>query len=316
MTSNTPPVRMGVLGCASIAERRMLPAMLDHPQVQLTAVASRSAAKAQRFADRFGAEPVTGYARLLERADVDAVYVPLPPHLHYEWTVAALRAGKHVLCEKPFVPTVGEADRAVQVAHAAGLVLMESFMFLHHGQHATVRELVESGVIGELRGFWSEFGIPADRTGAAPRHLSTLPEVAAYPIRAARLFLGDGLRVLGATETPTAGGALLARPAGPLAQLAYGVDHGYRSGYALWGSAGRIVLDRAFSTPDTHSPVVRIERQDHVEKRILRPDKQFTNLAGAFVRAVRDGAGTAEAADDILRHARLVESIRAAAGRP
>ncbi|MER7720028.1 Gfo/Idh/MocA family oxidoreductase [Streptomyces flaveolus] len=316
------PLRLGVLGCADIARRRMLPSLSHQPLVTVTAVASRSLERAREVTGRFGGVPVGSYERLLERDDVDAVYVPLPPELHVEWTLRALQAGKHVLCEKPFAPSAAEAEKAVALARERGLLLMESFMFLHHSQHARVRELVADGLIGEVQLFSSQFGIPL-RPGpdGGGQRASTLPEVAAYPIRAARHFLGP-LRVAGAQERAAsalgprpAGSALLVSGSGVAAQLSYGVEHAYRSGYSLWGSRGRLRLERAFSTPDEHTPVLTVERDGEVREIALRPDRHFTNIAGVFARTVLDGEDFAPHARDILEHAALVEEVeRAAAG--
>jgi dTDP-3,4-didehydro-2,6-dideoxy-alpha-D-glucose 3-reductase len=311
-------VRVGVLGCASIAERRMLPSMGRQPLVEIAAIASRDPARAASFAARFGGEPVTGYDALLARPDVDAVYLPLPPGLHVEWTLRALRAGKHVLCEKPFATSLAEAETPVRVAGEHGLLLMESFMFLYHAQHAAVARLVAGGAIGELRGFASDFGIPAlpAGDGCPVRHASTLAEVAAYPIRAAQLFLGDGLAVVGGYRCADgrfgpqpSGAALLVSPAGVTAQLRYGLDHGYRSGYALWGSAGYLSLHRAFSTPDEHVPVIRLDRGGTVEEIALEPDRQFVNVAGEFARAILHNGDFRPYGEAILRQARLVDAI-------
>ncbi len=314
-------LRIGVMGCADIAERRMLPSMQVQPLVEVTAVASRTAERARSFTDRFGGTPLAGYDALLERDDVDAVYIPLPPQMHVEWTLRALAAGKHVLCEKPFATDLAEAEKAVSYARERGLLVMESFMFLHHGQHAEVRRMVADGVIGELQLFSSEFGIPL-RAGADGRlgHASTLPEVAAYPIRAAQLFLGDGLRVVGSQERALsaygprpAGTSLLVSPSGVPAQLTYGVEHSYRSGYTLWGSEGRLRLDRAFSTPDAHVPVVRLEQQSGTREIELKPDRQFTNVAGEFAKAILHGEDFTPHTEAIMRHAQLVEAVRQSA---
>ncbi|MET9958582.1 Gfo/Idh/MocA family oxidoreductase [Streptomyces sp. NPDC006326] len=310
-------VRIGVLGCADIAERRMLPSMLRQPLVEVTAVASRRIERAQDFAAKFGGAAVAGYERLLEREDVDAVYIPLPPDLHVEWTLRALAAGKHVLCEKPFATSLADAEKAVSFARESGLLLMESFMFLHHSQHARVRELVAEGLIGEVQLFTSEFGIPLRPGG---ERASTLPEVAAYPIRAARLFLGEGLRVAGAQVRPAspygpqpAGSALLTAPSGVAAHLAYGVEHGYRSGYGLWGSEGRLRLERAFSTPDEFTPVLQVERGGVTREIPLARDRHFTNIAGVFARAVLEGEDFTPHTEEVLAHARLVDEVERAA---
>ncbi|MFJ7208343.1 Gfo/Idh/MocA family protein [Streptomyces sp. NPDC098789] len=306
-------LRIGVLGCADIADRRMLPSMLRQPLVRITAIASRTIEKARHFTDRFGGAPLAGYEKVLERADVDAVYIPLPPELHVEWTLRALAAGKHVLCEKPFATSLPDAEKAVAAAREHGLLLMESFMFLHHSQHARVRELVADGVIGEVQLFTSEFGIPLRPGGV---RASTLPEVAAYPVRAAQLFLGPDLRVAGAQVRPDsaygpqpAGSALLTSLSGAAAHLAYGVEHSYLSGYGLWGSEGRLRLERAFSTPDDFTPILRVERATGTEEIPLAPDHHFTNIAGTFARTVLEGQPFTPHAEAILTHAHLMEAI-------
>ncbi|UKY51797.1 Gfo/Idh/MocA family protein [Streptomyces inhibens] len=318
-------VALGVVGCASIARRRMLPSMLRQPLIDVVAVASRTPAKAAAFAAEFNCEAVTGYDELLKRDDLDAVYIPLPPGMHPEWTIKALRAGKHVLCEKPFAATRPEALQAVTVAREEGLLLMESFMFLHHSQHTAIAKLISDGVIGELHSFSSEFGfppLPAGEDRYLTRHASALLEVGVYPVRAAQLYLGGELDVLGAHLRPArdggldvGGSALLSAPSGVTAQLTFGLTHFYRCEYTLWGSEGKLSLSRAFTTPDTHSPVVRIERQDHVEELTLPADQQFVNISGAFADAILKGNDFAPHGDAILRQADLIDGIRKSAMR-
>ncbi|WP_393088419.1 hypothetical protein [Streptomyces sp. LN704] len=114
-----------------------------------------------------------------------------------------------------------------------------------------------------------------------------------------------------------AGGALLTAPSGAAAQLAYGVEHAYRSGYDLWGSEGRLRLERAFSTPDEHVPVLHVERGGTVQEIRLAPDTHFTNIAGVFARAVLDGEDFTPHTEAVLAHARLVDEVeQAAATRP
>jgi NDP-hexose-3-ketoreductase len=316
-------VRLGVLGCAGIAWRRTLPAVTGVPSLRVVAVASRDAGKADRFAARFGGEAVVGYERLLDRTDVDAVYLPLPTGLHHEWATRALAAGKHVLSEKPLATSLAEARALVTLARERGLRLMENFMFLYHSQHTAVRKLVADGVVGEPRVFSAAFGIPplpdTDVRYRPELGGGALLDVGVYPIRAAQLFLGSGITVVGSSlnhgrGVDLAGSALLRDAAGVTAELSFGFVHGYRSTYALWGSDGRVSLDRAFTPPAEYQPVVRIEQQNRVEERTLPADHQFANIATAFARAVLDDAppGPAEG-DAILRQAALVDAVRAAA---
>lgn len=319
-------VRVGVLGCADIAWRRMLPAMARRPEIELVAVASRDAARAEDFAGRFGCAAVHGYDALLERSDLDAVYIPLPAGLHAEWILRSLDSGVHVLSEKPLVTSHADAVKTVMYARERGLLLMESFMFLRHSQHAAVRALVDEGAIGELRTFVSDFGIPPRPAGNIRNDPAigggSLGDVGVYPIRAAQLYLGTGIEVAGAClkmhpsyGVDVAGSALLHDADGVLAQLGFGFSHFHRSRYELWGSEGHLTVDDAFIPTHTTRPVIRIERTDHREERTLPSDDQFANIAGEFARAVLDGADFTPHGESIMRQSALVDQVAARARR-
>ena len=322
--STTDRLRMGVMGCADIAWRRTVPAMLSNPAAQIVAIASRDLRKATEFTDRFGGVPLAGYEALLERDDVDAVYIPLPALMHAEWIERALEAGKHVLVEKPMTDSYERTVRLVELARSRGLVLLENFMFLYHSQHAAVRKLLADGVIGELRGFSSAFTIPPKPEGDI-RYLRDVGggaflDFGGYPVRAALHFLGGDLQVVGAVfrhdterDVVMSGNVLLRNPEGIGAQLTFGMEHSYRNSYSLSGSTGRILLDRVFTPPENHQPALRIERQDHREEIDLPADHQFANVISAFVRAVLDGADLRSQEEGTLRQASLIEQIHQAA---
>jgi predicted dehydrogenase len=316
---------MGVVGCADIARRRMLPAMAAHPGIELVAVASRDADRAAETARTFGCRPVSGYAALLGRSDLDAVYLPLPVALHAEWTEAALRAGRHVLVEKPLTPDPDRAAELCDLARQRGLVLAENVLFVHHRQHAVVRDLVQRGEIGELRALRAAFSIPALPEGniryRADLGGGALWDVGLYPVRLALHLLGPDLEVLGAAraagpgkEVDTSGAALLRTPAGVVAHLDWGLDHAYRSVYELVGSTGRILVDRAFTPPADHRPTIQVERGGTTQVRRSAPDDQVTNALDAFVASIRGGSPAAD--DTPLAQIRLLDDIRRAARLP
>ncbi|MCX5527368.1 Gfo/Idh/MocA family oxidoreductase [Streptomyces bobili] len=317
-----PVLRIGVLGCADIAVRRILPAIVEHPSVRLVALASRDRARAERLAARFGCAAVTGYKALLDREDINAVYVPLPPGMHHEWVTEALAAGKHVLVEKPLSTTYAQSVELVAMAGRLGLALTENFMFLHHSQHEAVRAM--AGEIGELRVFTSSFGVPPPDPSSF-RHDARLGggallDVGVYPLRAAQLHLAGELDVLGAclrvdeaTGVDVAGSALLSTATGVTAQLDFGFQHAYRSVYALWGSRGRLSVPRAFTPPREHRPVVRIEQQDRLTEVTLPADHQVGNALDAFASAVHSETVRASLGEALLRQALLVEQVRKAA---
>ncbi|MFJ3973831.1 Gfo/Idh/MocA family protein [Streptomyces sp. NPDC090021] len=317
------PLRIGVLGCADIAWRRMLPAIAGCPDTRLVAIASRDAAKAARFTGRFGGEPVVGYDRLLERPDVDAVYVPLPVALHAPWVERALRAGKHVLCEKPLTGTPQGTARLVALAAESGLALLENYMFLSHRRHALVRTLVADGAIGELRHLSAEFAVPP-RDPADIRYRpelggGALLDIAGYPVRTAQWYLGDELTVVGAWLNEAAGGvdvsgaALLAGPEGVTAQLTFGMDHVYGARYVLWGSTGRVTVPLAYTPPAAAGTSVVLEGRDGGRELVVPPDDQFTRTLLAFVARVREGVPSDLEGAPLVRQAELVDRIRRAA---
>ncbi|MCP2167712.1 Gfo/Idh/MocA family protein [Goodfellowiella coeruleoviolacea] len=181
------PVRFDVLGCARVAWRHFLPALALARGASLTAVASRDQGRAERFAREFGCAAVTGYRALLDRDDVDAVYLPLPTGLHARWAAEALRAGKHVLVEKPMATTRADAEELVELARRVGRCVAENRMFAHHPQHEAVRALVADGAIGALRVVTSAMAVPP-----LPTH--------APVVRVERPGRGDGLRLPAADQ--------------------------------------------------------------------------------------------------------------------
>ncbi|MEV6589139.1 Gfo/Idh/MocA family protein [Streptomyces acidicola] len=320
----TGPLRVGVMGCAGIAVRRMLPAFEACPDIEIAAVASRDEAKARQVAERFGCRPVHGYAELLEQDDIQAVYVPLPAALHAEWTEAALTAGRHVLAEKPLTTDRHRTGELLDLARTRGLVLMENVMFVHHRRHEEVRRLVAEGAIGELRAFHAAFTIPplpdGDIRYNAELGGGALADVGVYPLRAALHFLGHDLDLVGARlvqgpgrQVETSGAALLSTPGTVTAQITFGMEHAYRSSYELWGSEGSITVDRAFTPPADHVPVIGLHRGGTVEEIRLEPHDQVAATVAAFAAAVR--TGTLPDTGATLRQAELLDEIHRSASR-
>nr|AEU17888.1 putative 3-ketoreductase [Streptomyces antibioticus] len=317
----TPPVRVGVMGCAEIARRRMLPAMAAADDIEVVAVASRDGRKAAELARTYGCRPVTGYDRLLAHPEVEAVYIPLPLAMHAQWVEAALSAGRHVLVEKPMSVDPQEVRRLFALAAARGLALMENVMFVHHRLHETVRRLLEDGEIGELRAMHAEFSIPRlpDHDIRYQPELGggALWDVGLYPVRAAMHFLGGDLRVVGSVLTvgrgrgvDTAGAVLLSRKDGVTAQVAFGIEHAYASRYRLVGSAGQIGVERAFTPPADHAPVIGVETASGRRELLLAPDDQVANTLRAFTAGVRAGSVPEALTDSCVRQADLLDQVR------
>lgn len=313
------PLRIGVLGCADIARRRMLPAFAACEDTEVAAVAGRNTARAAALAAEYGARSYGAYGDLLADAQVDAVYVPLPLALHAEWTEAALRAGKHVLAEKPVTDELARTQDLFALARERGLVLRENVMFVHHRQHARVLDLLAEGAIGELRTFRAEFTVPrrpADDIRYDPAlGGGALCDTGVYPLRAAMLLLPGELDVVGAvsTSTPgfevdTAGAALLRTPEGVTAHLTWGLDHAYRNTYELHGTRGTLTVDRVFTPPADHVAVGVLETASGREEIPLGADDQVANVVRQFAATARAPGRNTER--DCLRQAALLAAVR------
>ncbi len=198
----TRPLRWGLLSTARI-NRALIPALRGSRRNRLVAVASRSQEQADAYAKEWSIPRALGsYEALLADPDIDVIYNPLPNSLHAEWSIRALRAGKHVLCEKPMALSVAEVDEITAAAHESGCVLAEAFMYRHHPQTLKAQELVHSGALGELRLIRGAFTFTLTREGnyRAVKEMGggSLWDVGCYPVNYARSLLGvEPLEVFG-----------------------------------------------------------------------------------------------------------------------
>ncbi|MFL1430577.1 MULTISPECIES: Gfo/Idh/MocA family protein [unclassified Nocardiopsis] len=314
------PVRVGVLGHSDIGRRRTLPAIAATPGMEAVCLASRDRGRAREAGRELGVEPVVGYGRLLERDDVDAVYVPLPVMLHEEWVRRCLLHGKHVLVEKPLAPDAAAAESLVSLAASLDLVLLENHTFLRHAQLARVRELLEEGAVGEVRALSAVFSIPprpSDDIRYRPElGAGALLDVGVYPLRITSHLLGPDLDVAGAVlredtsrGVVVSGAALLRAARGATASVVFGMEHAYRAHFEVHGSEGILRAERQFSTPDDHRPVLGLSRSGGHEEIVLEPDRQFENTLAEFRDAVRGRSSAAAAMRDSVRQARLVDAV-------
>ena len=317
-------IRVGILGCASIAKRSLAPSFAAHDAFELAAVASRTAEKAAAFAEQYGSRPCT-YNELVDAPDVDLVYCPLPTGLHHEWVGKCLRTGKHVLCEKSLACTFDEVCDLVETARAHKLFLMESFQFRFHAQNLFVRQLLADGAIGPIRQVVVRFGIPPFPEGAANIRYSkelgggALLDNGAYTVKAATYLLGSDIKVLAAMrggETDELGGVdltgsiMMRTKDGIPIQTAYGFDHFYQNGYEIWGKSGKIVTTRAFTARDDFDAPVVVETLSGRETKTFRDD-HFARLLDYIAKTISAGDFGAEYLE-CETQARILQAAREA----
>ncbi|MDS1270797.1 Gfo/Idh/MocA family oxidoreductase [Lipingzhangella sp. LS1_29] len=319
MGTDRRTIRLGLLGCADVAVRRVLPAVTRLPGMELAVSASRTLDKAEKVAADFGGEAVEGYERLLENPHVDAVYIPLPSGMHAHWTERALAAGKHVLAEKPLTTGAGDTESLHALAVERGLVLRENFMFLGHRLHDRVAALLESQSLGRIHSFHAAFTIPA-RPARDIRHCpelggGALLDTAGYPVRAAIRFFGTDMEVSGAVlrhdpalGVDLSGSALLRTSDGVAIHCTFGLDHHYTSTYQFLGSAGRLSVDHVFTTPADHRPIIRIDDAAGRSEEHVPADDQFVNSLSFFADDIRRSNPGTDSATRV--QAKVIDRIR------
>ncbi len=313
------PIRIGVMGCANIAQRTMLNKFIQAPQFELVAVASRSLDKSKLVANKFNCEAIQGYMNLINRDDISAIYMPLPTGLHEEWVMKSLNRNKHVFVEKSFGRNYKETSNMIELAKSKNLVVMENFMFLYHKQHKFVEEVISSGEIGEIRCFRSSFGFPPldEESFRYNKALGggSLLDAGAYTVRAAQLILGPSLEVSSSflkrneSGVDIYGGAQLVNPKGHLAQVAFGFDNFYQCNYEIWGAKGKITAHKAFTPNAEFKPVITVEKHGFSKDYVTDSDDHFRNIIFSFGQKIRKTNKLNLHYDEILNQSALLDEI-------
>lgn len=297
LKNDEAPLRVGVLGCSDIAVRKFIPALAGCRGAVLTAISSRSPARA---AGLYPGEAcaLLDHEQLLAAADIDLVYLSLPNHLHEEWAIRVLGAGKHLICEKPLGLSPESVERMLAFAESKGLLLYENLMFLHHPQHAIIREMVRSGRIGRLRGLRAVFTFPMPRQGDFRldpcRGGGALHDLSRYPLGAALFhlqgvpasFRGHALYRDG-LNTALHGTAITAEDEIFSFAMAFGQQ--YQSCYELAGDRGLIRLDRAFTTPADLEAKIMVRAGSESSDVFVPPCDHFAGMIEAVARLIRGG---------------------------
>jgi hypothetical protein len=256
---------------------------------------------------------------MLKRMDVDAVYIPLPPALHFKWIMLALQYGKHVISEKPLTVSDSQSRTAVNEAREKGLALIENYGFCHHRQMKLVQERVRDGSIGDLRLIRASFCFPhrEESDFRYNRELGggALLDCGGYTVKAAAAFLGDSSRIISRNlvitpghEVDVYGSATMRNEDGLCAQLSFGMDNAYICELEVLGSTGSVKAARAFTAPDGFAAPVLIRRGNETEER-QEVDDQFLELLTEFRECIMSGDRRIREYEDMLLQSRLVEEI-------
>jgi D-xylose 1-dehydrogenase (NADP+, D-xylono-1,5-lactone-forming) len=308
-------VKWGFLSTANINDK-LLPGAEASPDVELVAVASRDLGRAEAYARERGIEHAYGsYEDLLADPKIEAVYISLPNSMHVEWSIQALEAGKHVLCEKPLSRHPEDVERAFDAAEKAGRILMEAFMYRHNPQTKRLKELVEGGAIGRLRLVRAAFSFPLD--DAANVRLNDelegggLMDVGCYCISGSRLLAGEPESVYGEQVAAPSGvdelfTGTLRFAADVLAEIDCGLVLPERDELEAIGEEGSIFLDDPWHC---RKPVIEVRREEATERIELEPEDSYRLQLENMSAAIRGGAEPLLGREDALGQARAIEAL-------
>lgn len=314
-------MRIGILGTADIAFRRFLPALQKCEDFTYAGVATRTPEKGKPFQASFGGEIYDGYDSLLKDKSIEAVYVPLPPALHFEWGKKVLEAGKHLLMEKPFTTSLEETETLLALAGEKGLAVHENYMFLYHSQLAEIQKRIADGSLGELRLIRASFGFPKRSEGDFRYNKSlgggALLDCGGYPVRLAWELLGDTARVTQARlvqpegyEVDLYGSAVLENVDGLCAQVSFGMDNAYQCQLEIWGSKATLYAPRIFTAGPDFEPPLILRGSSGEEQIKLEADDQFLGSIQDFVKSVKDQTQRDDRREKIARQTEYIQAIR------
>jgi D-xylose 1-dehydrogenase (NADP+, D-xylono-1,5-lactone-forming) len=315
------PVKWGVVSTAHI-NRLFLAGAREADDVELLAVASRDEARAERYArERAIPRAYGSYEALLADPDVEAVYISLPNSLHVEWTVHALEAGKHVLCEKPLSRRAVAVERAFDVAEREGRLLMEAFMYRHHPQTRRLAELVADSAVGRVRMIRAAFGFvaadPADIRLNAGLDGGALMDVGCYCVSATRLIAGEPERVsaeqaLGGDGVDVAFAATMRHQNDVLSHFDAGLALDSRDLLEVVGDAGTLLLEDPWHV---RVPGIQLKRGDAVERIEIEHANSYRLEAENMSAAIRGREPLLLGRADAVGQARAIDALYEAAER-
>ena len=319
------PVRFGIISTAKIGIQKVIPAMQQSARCRVLAIASRDLTRARAAADALGIPRAYGsYAELLQDAEIEAVYNPLPNHLHVPISIEAAAAGKHVLCEKPIALTAAEAQKLVEARDHAGVLIQEAFMVRCHPQWLRARALVREGRIGELRVVQGSFSYmntdPANVRNQAGIGGGGLYDIGCYPIVTARFLFGaEPVRVASQIEydpnfgTDRLASVLLQFPTGQALFYCSTQLVPYQRMQIL-GTGGRIEIEIPFNAPPDRPCRIVVDDGSQLGDGSARPEMfevvdQYTLQGDLFARAIREGTALPFPLEDAVNNMRVLDAV-------
>ncbi len=327
-------IRIGIISPSEIAFRRFLPALSNLKDVQFAGVAISSEAewtgndynytrekeKAISFVENFGGEIFDGYQKMINSDKLDAIYLPLPPALHYCWAKKTLLNNKHILVEKPATITLNECEDLISIAQKNNLAIHENYMFLYHSQIKEINEIISNGEIGEVRLYRISFGFPKrDKNDFRyQKNLGggALLDCGGYTLKYANFLLGDKIEIacaqlnfLSDFNVDIYGSATVVDENGTTIQIAFGMDNSYKCELEVWGSKGTIFTNRVLTAPVGYEPELIITKGNNKEIRKLKEDDSFMKSIQNFKNCIDDDSVRKSNYTEILAQSKMLDNF-------
>ncbi len=327
-------IRIGVICPSEIAHRRFMPALDKLPDLfEFRGIAVANEAewtgklsddikekelqKAGAFIEEYGGTIYNSYASLIADDRIDAVYLPLPPALHYQWAKSALEHGKHVFVEKPSTTCVKDTKQLIETARANQLALHENYMFVYHSQIEKIKGIMSDKGLGDIRLIRADFGFPKrpENDFRYNKELGggALLDCGGYTLKLTNLLMGMGAHIDAARlfynyQNIDLYGSVQLSNHTNVAQVSFGMDNEYRCSLEIWGSSGTLRTGRIFSAPDNLQCTIEVEHNHETEKIEIAPDDTFKKSLMHFSRCVLDNDIREKTYGQILEQSALVEN--------
>lgn len=333
-------IRIGVICPSEIAFRRFLPSLQKAEGFEYVGVAiankeefdgatdeilAKERQKAQTFVDNYGGKIFDGYGTMISSDEIDAIYLPLPPALHFKWAEKALLNNKHVFVEKPSTTCLKDTQRLVELAMERNLALHEDYMFVFHNQLEAINDIVRGGEIGDVRLYRITFGFPR-RDARDFRYNKALGggallDAGGYTMKLATELLGEDVELKAASagyldefEVDVYGSATLQNSKGLVAQVAFGMDNDYKCDLEIWGSKGTLTTGRIMTAPNGFEPTYTIKKNQDFTEGKLPADDAFLKSIERFGACIVDESICKDNYEKMLRQERLVEEFKKLSG--
>lgn len=327
-------IKIGIICPSEIAYRRFMPALKKCKNFEYIGVAYPNSTdwnnasafnlqnekeKAENFQKTYGGEIFSGYKTLITSNKIDAIYLPLPPGLHYFWAKKALENNKHVFLEKPSTTCIEDTKELVGLAKNKGLALHENYMFQYHNQIEIVKKSIEEKKIGEVRLIRANFGFPkrAENDFRYNKKLGggALLDCAGYPVKLMTLLLGNSIKVDSSIlfynhQDIDLYGSVQMSSHDKVAQISFGMDNSYKCDLEIWGSKGTISTNRIFTAPEGFKTEIVVNVNNEKEIIHVDGDDTFYKSIKYFYSCIMDFNTSQKSNNDIIMQSQLVEEIR------